>query len=388
VPTVDLLSSKKTLLFVTNVDWYYDLHWKERISSNLTNNFEVTVSFAETKSRANTKSFAFLPFRLQRSSLNPFSNISSFIHAASILRNHHFDMIHSATIKPNIYFGLWARFFSLPIILTVPGLGTVFSLNGMRYSLVKKLILFLYRTIGKNNNCYFVFENNTDRLLLKEQGVCTEGNSSVVAGAGVDMDYFQYHPEQESTCPLRILFASRLLHSKGIDELIKAVRRLKKEGHKIRLDIAGIIDTDSKDAISLQQIEQWHNTGDINWLGQIDDMPQLLAKVHIVALPARYREGLPRILLEASSCGRPVITTDVPGCRDFVQHKADGLLVEPGSVDQLCLAIEFLLNKNNRERLGKAGYRKVAKSFTTERVVQQYDRIYKKLSQENSRKTK
>lgn len=370
---------KKNLLFAINVDWYFDLHWKERIISEMTSDFDVTICYSRTKETLSDHSLKTLLLGIKRSSINPCSNFSSFLNARTILRNQSFDLIHTVTIKPNIYFGILARMYCKPIILTIPGLGTAFS-GGGKYILLRKLIRFLYRFIGKNKKAHFVFENKEDKAHFLEKRICTTDNCTVVSGAGVDLGKFLYTKESYvAPNPIKVLFAARLLKGKGLEDLIKAINFVNSEKKRVILYIAGITDTDSRDAIPLSQINSWHSSGKINYLGKVEDMAELLSQMHILALPTKYGEGLPRILIEANACGRPVITTDIAGCNEFITEGVNGFLVHPGRIDELAGAIERLLDPDLRRKMGQAGRKRVEMSYSKEHIISQYRSVYQKM---------
>lgn len=372
---------KKNLLFVANVDWYFDLHWKERVFSEMTSDFELAISYTQTKEKDSKLPVKLLPLNIRRSSINLFSNLTSLVQSAAILHQNHFDLIHTVTVKPNLYFGFLARIRHIPIVLTIPGLGTIFSSNGYKFKLLRKIILFLYRFVGKNGKAYFVFENKHDRNLFLKENICLITNSTVVSGAGIDLEKFRYTvPPSLGSKPVQLLFAARLLKGKGLDELIKATGLINASEKRIDLNVAGIVDNDSQEAIPLSQVKNWHNKGKINYLGQVTDMPELLSRSHIVALPTTYGEGLPRILLEASACGRPVITTNTPGCNDFVEDGVNGILVNPGCTNELVEAIEKLMDQKKRIIMGRVGRDKVEKEYSTKQVIKQFKDIYQKLS--------
>lgn len=375
------------LLFAINVDWYFELHWQARIKSDMTDGFEVEICLASTEGAIEYPGYKTRIIGLSRSSIGLYNNFKSLFSAREVLKESRPDIIHSVTIKPNLFFGLLARLYSLPILITIPGLGTVFSSTGLKYRVLRTVIGFMYRIIGKNSKSYFAFENREDRQRFLDNKVCSGANSCVVPGSGVNIKQFSYVPEAEDReGEIIILFAARLLRGKGLDDLVQAVRLLNRHNRRFRLDVAGIIDDDTREAIPLAEIERLHGKGEINWLGQVQDMPALLAAVHVVALPTRYGEGLPRILLEAAACGRPVVTTDMPGCREFVKDGVNGRLVTPGSVEQLSAALASLQSREERVRLGLAGRQLVEQEYTQDKVVGQYRSIYNQLVDYTSRR--
>ncbi|HKJ48374.1 MAG TPA: glycosyltransferase, partial [Christiangramia sp.] len=242
--------TKKNLLFAINVDWYFDLHWKERILSEMTSDFDVTICYSRTKGAVSGHSPKTILLNIQRSNINPFSNFLSLLSARAILHHHSFDFIHAVTIKPNLYFGILARMYCKPIVITIPGLGSAFSSDGIKFILLRKLIRFLYRFIGKNKKAHYVFENQKDRDHFLEKRICTTDNCTVVSGAGVDLEKFIYTKEIYNVSnQIDVLFAGRLLKGKGLEDLINAITLINSSERRVNLYIAGITDTDSIDAI-------------------------------------------------------------------------------------------------------------------------------------------
>lgn len=367
----------KNLLFAINVDWYFDLHWRERVLSKMTSGYKVQLCLTQSQDGflCSDCKVSFLNF--SRSGIGLVDNVKSLLESRRLIRASGADLIHSVTVKPNLFFGICALVSRLPIVFTIPGLGSVFSSSGLRFYFLKQLLIILYWLVGQNKKSFFAFENKEDESLFQGKHICSASNSSVVPGAGVDIDRFFYSPDPSTGGgPVIILFAGRLLKGKGLDDLISAVKKIADEGGNVRVDVAGIIDEDSVESIPESQIEQWCQEGYVNWLGRVDDMPSLLSRVHMVVLPTRYGEGLPRILLEAAACGRPVIASDVPGCRDFVEDGVSGLLVPPGDVNKLATSIRNLLDEKQRVKLGQVGREIVENHYTLEKVIDQYKEIY------------
>ena len=179
---------------------------------------------------------------------------------------------------------------------------------------------------------------------------------------------------------MQLLFAARLLKGKGLYELVEAVSRLRKKGIKVSLNVAGIIDDDSKETISVEVLENWHQQNKIKWLGQVNQgMAEVIAQNDVIVLPTRYGEGLPRILIEANACHRPVITTDIGGCRDFVIDGENGLIVETCDHQALELAIIRLTDRMYSLQLGENGRKRVEEFYTDNHVIACHQKIYRSL---------
>lgn len=370
----------KNMLFAINVDWYFNLHWKDRIFSRMTKGLKVQVCYAKTEGyTVSNNDIETTTYSLHRSSINPISNLKTFLSCIKIVNNSQPSIIHSVTVKPNLFFGLIARFKKIPILITIPGLGSVFSTDSLKFSLYRKIILFLYKVIAKNN-CYFVFENPSDKRLFTKLSICAPQNSALSPGAGIDLDKFNLSTDPVSSHKkIRVLFAARLIYGKGLEDLIKAIDLLNQKRQIFQLDVAGIIDAESPESIPQSQISYWQQAGKINWLGQVEDIPSLLKEVNIVALPTRYAEGLPRILLEAASAGRAIVTTDNPGCNSLIRHNYNGQLVAPRNIEQLASALHAYKDRDLRVLHGQRCRKSIEDKFTIDLVIDCYKEAYNTL---------
>ena len=367
----------KKLLFAINVGWYYDLHWKARVNSAMTEGFETHLCMSKPTDSENDKLHN---LSLKRSSIGILDNFKTLYQSYKIFKKVNPEAIHSVTIKPNLMFGFIALCYGKPILLTIPGLGSMFSQAGLKSKLISSMIIFLYKVIGLNKDAGFIFENKADMKLFIDKGICTVDNGFTVPGSGVNIDEYnadEINPDSQGS--LSLLFAARLLKGKGLYELVEAVTSLKEKGHKVTLNVAGIIDDDSTEAIPLSQLKQWDNEGTINWLGQVNGgMSSVIADNDAVVLPTRYGEGLPRILIEANACRRPVITTDIGGCRDFVINGENGILIGSCDVQALVRAIRRLMDKGFCAQLGANGRKHVEANYTDKHVIRCYQNIYLK----------
>jgi len=369
----------KNMLFAINVDWYFNLHWKDRILSHMTKGLNVHVCYSTTKMTSPEENIETSIYTLHRSSVNPISNLRAFLNCLKMVNQNKPDLIHSVTVKPNLFFGLIARIKRIPILITIPGLGSVFSSNSLKSKLYQKIILSIYKLTAKNN-CYFVFENPSDKNLFTEQTICSPDNSSVSPGAGIDLNKFKLSTDIISPDKkIRVLFAARLIYGKGLEDLIQAVEILNRTHQNFQLDVAGIFDNESPESIPKEQISSWQKQGRINWLGQVDDIPTLLKNVNIVALPTTYAEGLPRILLEAASAGRAIVATGSPGCNSLIEHNYNGQLVAPKNIEQLVSALQVYTNRDLRILHGLRSRKLIEKKFTMGHVIDCYKKAYEVL---------
>ncbi|WGK81274.1 glycosyltransferase family 4 protein [Vibrio aestuarianus] len=371
----------KKIVYVINVDWYFRLHWLERAEyfQSLGYNVHIISNFSSDgiKNELASKGFICHQLSVKRKSVNLLREIGSIFRLKRILDGIEPELIHCVTIKPNIYTGLLNRlFFYKPIIYSVTGLGAVFSSNSIKFKLLRRIITTLYKSISSSKAC-FIFENNEDYKLFDELDILKYGNGRVIKGAGIDLTRFS-----PSLAPLNqnVLFGARLLKEKGLGCLVKAKQILESKGVKFTLNVAGIIDNDVSSALPLSQIEAWASNGDINWLGNVKDMPSLISQNDVVCLPTAYGEGVPRILIEGASCQRAIVTTNVTGCREIVDHGYNGYLVLPNDPQSLAYYLQVLLeNPSKLIKFGENGRKKVEQEFSQEMVFEQTHNVYQEL---------
>lgn len=269
------------------------------------------------------------------------------------------------TIKNNIY-GTWAaRFLGVPAINNISGLGTAF----IRKGLVSTIVRFLYRTSQPLAQRIFC-QNEEDLQQLVAARLVPRERLELLPGSGVDLQRFHPALRQPSPGSFRFLYAGRMLADKGLNELIDAVRTINASGVQSSLWLSGFADVDNVSAVSNKQLSEWGKEPGIEWLGPSDAMEQVYAVVDCVVLPS-YREGMPRSLLEAGAMGLPVVATDVPGCRNIVEHGFNGLLCEAKNAASLAQAMQTILamNSDERARMGSNGRALVAEKFGEQLVV-------------------
>jgi glycosyltransferase involved in cell wall biosynthesis len=224
-----------------------------------------------------------------------------------------------------------------------------------------------------------VVQNESDRTELIRRRLARPGQIRLMKGAGVDLSVFLPRAEPEGV-PIAA-FAGRLLWDKGVGAFVEAARELRHRGVAARFVLIGEPDADNPSAISGATLEEWGREGIVECWGRQKDMPAALALIHVLCLPSTYGEGVPKILLEAAACGRPVITTDWPGCRDAVEDGKTGLLVPPGDPTALANALNRLLTDASlRRRLGGAARALAEREFDVQKVVEATLALYAELS--------
>lgn len=288
------------------------------------------------------------------------------------------DLVHQATIKPVIYGTIAARRAGVPAVVNaITGLGYVYTGADLKSRMLRPVVNCLYRYAFRHGNQRFIFQNEDDRSVLEGLGAVSADESVLIPGSGVDVERFAPSPEPEGE-PLVVLLA-RLLWDKGVGEFIDAARILRAEGPHARFALVGGLDEGNPSGIAEADIRRCVQDGVVEWWGASEDMPSIYRAAHVVVLPS-YREGLPKVVIEGSACGRPVVTTDAPGCRDAVVDGETGYLVPVRDAQALAARIRTLLESRDlRQRMGEAGRRLVVERFSTERVVEATLKVYDEL---------
>ena len=290
------------------------------------------------------------------------------------------DIVHAITLRHAFYTGLCARILKTPrAVFTIAGVGLLFDKTSLKMQVIRALIVPLFRIAFGGKGRVVIFQNPDDARALVKSGAIEKERCVVIRGSGVDTTQFPYSAPPEGDNPI-VLFSSRLLKTKGIGEFVHAARILKSKGIKARFQIAGDIFAGNPDSVSREDALSWAEEGSVEWLGHRNDMPALMAASSIVTLPSYYGEGVPKVLLEAASIGRAIVTTDMPGCRECAEEGLSGYLVEPKNAWALAEALEKLLRDPALcKKMGAAGRARIEAGFTVEIVNAKTMGIYKKL---------
>jgi glycosyltransferase involved in cell wall biosynthesis len=317
----------------------------------------------------------FVRLPVDKKGINPVADIRLFFSLYRWYRKERPDIVHHFTIKPVIYGSLAARFAGVPrIINTVTGLGYVFT--GSR-SILRRVVESMYRMALLSSHHTF-FQNAEDQRHFIENRLVAKEKSGLLPGSGIDTGFFAPRPEPKSNTgsDLTFLMVSRLLGDKGIHEFVEAARSIRQDHPEAVFQILGQRDERNPTVVPEAVLEGWIREGIIEWLGEVEDVRPVIAAADVVVLPS-YREGAPRALLEASAMEKPVITTDVPGCRQAVEDGVTGLLVAVKDTEALAEAmVRMIRDPQMRERMGKAGREKVVREFDERGVLEKIFKIY------------
>jgi glycosyltransferase involved in cell wall biosynthesis len=360
------------LVIVINVDWYFRLHWLDRILMLKSSGFRIVVitNWSDPDFMRSVQDRGIICVHLEfsrrgKSILKEFRIWQSLYDALKGLSP---SLIHNITVKPNIYGGIAARLLGIPTVSSVTGLGAVFCSKKIHYKIIQNTLLLAYRVICNPSTSRVFFENIADQALFLRRGVVPINKTVKLQGAGVDLSVFRPYPEPSENSGVIILFAARLLKSKGLQSLVDAVAELRSSGQSVTLCVAGIFDNEADDAISVEEIKHWEHAGFIEWLGQREDMQDIIAGSHIVCLPTTYGEGIPRILIEGAACGRPLVATNIAGCNEIIEDGVNGFLIGPSRTLKDCLS-QLINDSTLRNRMGEAGRRRVLNDYSQEAVV-------------------
>ncbi len=357
------------LLLTANTDWYLYNFRYAWIHALRDAGHEVVLlsppgAFAE---RLRAAGFRWLPWRLQRRSLTPWRELLSLFDLTRIYRREQPDLVHHHTIKAVLYGSLAARWTGIPAVVnSIAGRGYVFQGADCRARALRFAITPLYRRALRGSSAV-IFETAADRLFFLAAGFVEPSRAHLVEGVGVDPMCFSPTPEPPAP-PVTVVMAARFLWEKGVGVFVEAARLLR-ERLDVRMVLVGEPDPGNPTSLSSDRLARWHLEGAIEWWGWQENMEAVYQRAHIVVLPTRYGEGVPTTLVEAAACARPLVATDIPGCRAVVLHEENGLLVPPDDPRALAAAIEQLArHPAARRRMGARGREIVLERFSHERI--------------------
>ncbi len=312
-----------------------------------------------------------LPIEMNRKGTNPLEDAAFALRMHRLLREHRPDLVLAFTVKPNIYCALAARPLGIPVVNTIPGLGSLFA----RKSIPTLVARGLYRLALSGSHAVF-FQNPEDLEQFVESRLVRPETARMVPGSGVNTEFFSPRERERGRDgdPFVFLFAGRLLWDKGISELVDATRELKERGIPVETRMLGVFEPEGNGAVSPEQMEEWARDGVIDFLGEADEVVDFMRAADCVVLPSYYREGLPRTLLEAASLEKPVIAADVTGSRELVEHGRNGFMCRPRDPKDLADKMHEMIRagEDERRRMGRAGRERVLREFDEKVVVRRY----------------
>lgn len=373
------------LFLVVNEDRFFLSHRKPVAIAAQKVGFEIVIIAKDTGSRKEIEKLGFkmLDLPINPTGMNLIQEYKTFNYLKKLYRNEKPDIVHHVGLKNILWGGLAAKAAKVKgVVNAVSGLGSLF--NGNRISFISRCILWIMRYSNNRKNVKVIFQNLDDLSIFQREFVVKPEQVEFTKGSGIDLEEFSY-VEEPNEGKIIIIFTGRMVKEKGVCDLIYSAELLKDEyANKIRFMLCGRL-THNKTGVSEEYLKKHCDGEYISWLGERNDVKQLLMQSHIMAFPSYYREGLPKSLIEASAIGRPIVTCDSTGCRDVVDDGINGFLIKPQSPIKMTGVLKKLIdNKDLRIKMGKASREKAVNEFSIEKVVATHLKIYKELMNECS----
>lgn len=370
---------RRRLVYFVTEDWYFCSHRLQLAVAAKNAGFDV---YVVTRVQAHgdeikAAGLELIPLALSRRSKNPFVEAVIVGRLTKIYREIRPDIVHHVAIKPVIYGSIAARRARVPVVINaMAGLGFLFSSGQWLARVLRPIIRVVFKMLLNNKRTTVILQNPDDVDALCGGGTVSRDRVRLILGSGVDTDVYHFQPEAEGV-PI-VLLASRLLWDKGVGEFVEAARRIRADGVNVRFVIAGEGDDENPNSIGAVQLLKWSEEGVVECWGRCSNMPNVFEESHIVCLPTTYGEGVPKVLIEAASCGRPIVATNAPGCREIVIDGENGILVPTKDVDALVAAITDLLESPERRKaMGQAGRNLVEAQFSLDRVIGETLELYR-----------
>ncbi len=367
------------ILYLATEDWYFWTHRLPLALAMRNAGWEVLVMTKSGKYADEMRRLGLqvIPWKVSRIHLNPVRDLFATLQVASVYWRLRPTIAHHVALKPVVLGGLVVSLFRIPSVNSINGLGHTFGTETTTMLALRVAILSLCRMVLKRSKSVAIFQNTADRDVFMERSIIAADQAVVIPGAGVDLQVFR--PVVRPTGQPMVLLASRMLWEKGVGEFVQAAGKLRARGVSAKFVLAGRVDSEAATALPEWQLRKWTNSGVVEWVGHREDISQLLADATVVVLPS-YHEGMPKILLEAAACGRPIVTTDCPGCNDVVDDGVNGFLVPPRDPRALADTIEALLsNPELCRKMAAASREKAEREFGIDAVVRQTMQLYSKL---------
>lgn len=363
------------LLYLVTEDWYFLSHRIPMALAAQRAGYEVHVAthVGHGAERIKALGFHLHPLAWRRGSVNPIDLIAIVREVRRLYRRLAPDLVHHVALQPSVVGSLAAWGLPITQLNALAGLGSTFTSQSLKSRFVRPVLKTLLRLILNRRRSAALVQNGDDRDAMTAIGV-DAARVFLIPGSGVDVDVLTPMPEPAGEVTLA--FVGRLLEDKGLRTLIAAHDLLTQRGVAVKLLIAGQADPANPASIGDAEIESWKRKPNVELLGHVNDVREVWARAHIAVLPSR-REGLPKSLLEAAACGRPMIASDVPGCREIARNGVNGLLVPADDAPALAAAVEHLARDPAlRRRYGEAGRRLAETEFSSDRIGRKTVALY------------
>jgi glycosyltransferase involved in cell wall biosynthesis len=368
----------KTLVFLLTEDWFFASHFLKRGLAAKEAGWRVILIARESNATPEIRAAGIevIPVPFIRRRLNPFAELMFAFQLAALYRRLKPDLVHHIALKPIVIGGIAGRLAGVPATVNAPvGLGFVFSSEKPLAKFLRPIVSTLLRMTLTPNNARVIFENPDDLDVLSAARMVRREAAILVRGAGVDIE--EFHPAPEPPGRIRVIMIARMIRDKGIADFVEAATILQGQAEFV---LVGAPDEGNPNTITETELKTWQRQGKITWLGPRRDIAALLATAHIACQPSTYREGLPKSALEAMAAGKPLVATDIPGCREAVIHNVTGLLVPPRDPPALAAALKTLIDDPAlRARFGAAARQRAVENFSDAIICAKTISVYESL---------
>jgi len=376
------IMKRRKILFVVTEDWYFCSHRLPLAVAAKKASYDVIVATRITNHQENIERNGIRTINLRymkRSSLNILRELTAFFELLLLFRKEKPDLVHMVALKPVIYGSLAAQLLGVSCkVNALGGLGFIFSSKWALARFLRPIILTVFRFIFNDHRSRLILQNENDWSLVTNKAGVDRKNVRLIRSAGVNLDDYVQTELPDGT-PIVIL-ASRMLWDKGIDEFATAANLLREQGISARFVLVGEPDIENPSSVPREQLHKWNDAGVIEWWAYRENMPEVFSQASIVCLPSYYGEGVPKVLIEAMACARPIVTTDMPGCRDVIREEKNGILIKPKNAADLAGALELLLNNPSLcQKMGREGRLIAEKDYSLTKVIKETLNVYQEL---------
>ena len=374
-----MLKNRRLLFVINDLDFFISHRLPIAIAArNAGMDVHVAAADGSVTTHLQDQGMVFHRTPITRSGIHPWREVRTLFKFYQLCRTLRPDIVHSVTIKGVIYGGIAARLACVrAVVSAIPGLGYVFTESGLLAALRKGIVSSLYRVALNGPHSRVIFQNPDDMAMFTRSAIVRYDACVLIRGAGVDLREFRPSPEPPEQ-PIVVVFASRMLWAKGVGEFVSAATRLRNERFNVRFVLVGASDWGSPSAVPERQLRLWHESGTVEWWRRRDDMPHVFSQSHIVCLPTTYGEGVPKVLIEAAASARPIVATNVPGCREIVRDGDNGILVPPRDETALVDALrQLIVDPERRYSMGLRGREIAEREFAINKVVDETLAVYR-----------
>ena len=368
------------LLYLVTEDWYFISHRLPMAQAAKRAGYEVHVATRVKRHGAEIEAHGFKLHQIgwRRGSLDVFSVARSMLQIRALYRRLNPALVHHVALQPSVVGSLAAVGLPMARVNAIAGLGYAFTGTSLKARIVRNVLVPVLRRFASDKSVVLV-QNADDRTLLQRLGL-RPANIELIGSSGVEVSAFTPLPEPADPVPV-IGIATRMLAIKGVETLVEASRLLRRRGIAHKVILAGAPDARNPSSISEDTLRAWGSEPGITWLGHQKDVRKLWEASHIAVLTSLGGEGIPKTLLEAAACGRPIVATDVPGCREIARPGRNGLLVPPGDANALADALEALIKDPAlRRRFGAEGRVIVEQEYSSDLVGRKTAALYDRLT--------